>query len=193
MKKALGLIFFISLLTSNTFGQVNISLHSHIYIQPSNYSPRTTSLYIVGHQIACRNNTDNSQNNSLLITDYNHQFIIPVQLSKLEGVAKVVVVITNSAQYNSSNPLDISVEVPVTHEDGVVYYECNGIKRIIKDHRLMIDTNYITQKSLFYTSRNQWNKSFDFKIEAYDESGNVLGTYSCLAGSGYIRMYKDGL
>lgn len=181
MKKILVLSFFISVLTSTMFAQVNISVFSHKYGYSLSTGTRYDSRWIVCQEIIGRNYTDYVQDNELYSTDYNYHFLIPVELSTLEGVAKVVVSITNNTTYNSSNPLDISIEVPVFNEDGVMYYTCNGIKRIIKDHRLLIDTNYIAQKSI-YTTNTTNSRSFDFKIEAYDESGTVLKTYSATNG-----------
>lgn len=163
MKKIIIILFAIIAIGGSLKAQVTVSLF------PYKYAEGTLS-QIRYYRIFQTNKYENGQNNEPTTTDYYHyKYIIPLQLSTLTNVKKIVSEISIDSGLNDGS-YPINKTVNILNEDGIVIYELDGVKREIKNNRILIDgeltTNKITDTSSQY--------SFRYVISVYDSSGNLL-------------------
>ena len=179
MKKILFLFLFFCLLTFESISQTTISLYNN---------PGYAWNKIIVREVKCRNYTDYIQNDGEYNTDYIYHFLCPIQLSSLEDVSRIVVTITNNITYNVSNEMSLSFNVLLTREQDKTYYECNGVTREVKNHKLIIDAIYRSvNKGLFYNNNDNYAyRSFDFSFEVFDSSNNQLGSKTYSNSSSYV-------
>lgn len=168
----------VSLLLFVGFGlraQIDISLYKHKYVYTLSNDIVDSERCVV-YQIGPLKNYSYDQNNEPTnIEYYQYECMCPIQLSTLEGVARIEVGIIPITEQGGAieSQLPKIKSLDLVEEKGKVMYEIGGVKREVKNNRILFDFGFKINRKM------HWWQDKDllyFIITVYDSKNGKLGS-----------------
>lgn len=166
MRKLLLIVLLVFVAMGGTLkAQVEISLFPYNYAE-GRYRQ------IVYYRIFQINKYEHGQNNEPTTTDYYHyKHILPIQLSTLDNVTKIeVTIVPANSGYSEYS---VVKTIKVFSENGKIVYELDGVKREIKNNRMLVDAELTTDLSIEFTSQ-YLGRNFRYTVDVYNSSNDRL-------------------